>query len=193
MALIPDRAEVLVDAKDDEDELGGDPREDNPGDDADDARKDDNETAERAYRHCRQAGKDTGQAEENDQTDHEAIERLDDSRGDECVPLEKVPVIEHHRPLVLRLNSNIGRLSPGKSIDAACKLVERIQVLSVRRDSLLNAYGLTPNSVPGKIEQGAMRAQLLRLPQTAATIGLQFFVLTRFLHANRSTLRSKTL
>jgi hypothetical protein len=154
LALIPDRAEVLVDSKDDEDELSGDPCEDNPGDGADDARKDDDKSAERTYRHCRQAGKDTGQAEENDQTDHEAIERLDDSRGDECVPLEKVPVIEHHRPLALRLNSNIGRLSPGKSIGAACKLVERIQALSARRDSLLNANGVAPNSAPGKIEQG---------------------------------------
>src|SRR6516165_5674073 len=126
MALIADRAEMLVDAKHDEDELGGNSRENDPGDGADDAGKDDDEPAERTYRHGRQAGKDTGQAEENDQADHKAIERLDDSRRDECVPLEKVPVIEHHRPLALRLNSNIGRLSPGKSNGAGRELVERI-------------------------------------------------------------------
>ena len=54
LALIPDRTEVLVDAEHDQDELGGDAREHDPGDHADQACDHQHEPGKRVQRHRRQ-------------------------------------------------------------------------------------------------------------------------------------------
>src|SRR3954463_1892950 len=89
-ALIPDRAEMLVDAENDQDQLRDDAREHDPDDDARDRRQQHQEAAERAVRHHREAGEDAGEAEQADQRDHQPVEGLDDRRRDEAVPLKQV-------------------------------------------------------------------------------------------------------
>ncbi len=63
-ALVLDRAEVLVDAEDDQDQFRGDAREHDADDDAGDRRQHHQEAAERADRHRGEAGEDAGESEQ---------------------------------------------------------------------------------------------------------------------------------
>ena len=65
-ALVADRAEVLVDAKHDQDKFRRDARENDADDDAGDRGQQLNESAERADGHRGEAGKDAGDAKQPD-------------------------------------------------------------------------------------------------------------------------------
>src|SRR4051812_15460100 len=95
LTLVADRAEVLVDAEYDQDEFGGDARKHHADDHAGDRGQQQDESAERADRHRRQARENTGDAEQHDQADHQPVKGLDDRGGDEAVPLKQVLEIEH--------------------------------------------------------------------------------------------------
>src|SRR6476660_8159059 len=80
--LIADGAEMLVDAKHDQDEFGGNARKNDSDHHAGDRGQQQNESAERADRHRGQAGKNPGDAEQADQRDHQPVEGLDDGGRD---------------------------------------------------------------------------------------------------------------
>src|SRR5882757_8069104 len=153
LALVADGTEVFVDAKHDQDEFRDNPREYDTDDHAGDRGQQHDETAERADRHRRQAGKDAGDAEQRNQRDHQPVEGLDDGGRDEAVPLKQIPKLEHRS------------FSPGKSI-------------SVASNPGRSAQGLAPKVAPGKRREAtvlarrarAMRTGPLRLPQITATI-----------------------
>ena len=84
--LVADGAEVLVDAKHDQDEFRGDARENDSDHHAGNRGQQHDESAERADRHRGQAGKNAGDAEQADQRDHQPVEGLDDGGRDEAVP-----------------------------------------------------------------------------------------------------------
>ena len=84
--LIADGAEMLVDAKHDQDEFGGNARKNDSDHHAGDRGQQQNESAERANRHGGQTGKKAGDAEQADQRDHQPVEGLDDGGRDETVP-----------------------------------------------------------------------------------------------------------
>ena len=91
-ALVADCAEVLVDAKHDQDEFGGDTRKDDPDHHAGDRGQQQDKSAERADRHRGQSRKNAGDAEQPDQRDHQPVKGLDDGGRDEAVPT--VPIRE---------------------------------------------------------------------------------------------------
>src|SRR6266850_5477042 len=95
LPLISDRAEMLVDAEDDQDEFRGDARKHHADHDAYDRGQQQDEPAERTDRHRGQPRENPGQAEQYDQADDQPVKRLDDRRGYEPVPLKKVMKIEH--------------------------------------------------------------------------------------------------
>jgi hypothetical protein len=95
LPLIPDRAEMLVDAEDDQDEFRGDPRKHHADHDSGDRGQQHDESAERADRHRGKRRKDSGQAEQYDQADDQPVESLDDRGCDEAVPLKQILKIEH--------------------------------------------------------------------------------------------------
>src|SRR5579872_2054926 len=94
-ALIADRAEMLIDAKDDQDEFGRDAREDNADDDAGDRGQQLYETSERADGHRRQAGENAGDSEQSDERDGQPVKGLDDRGGNKAVPLKQILKIQH--------------------------------------------------------------------------------------------------
>src|SRR6476661_9852491 len=94
-ALVADGAEVLVDAKYDQDEFGGNARKNDSDYHAGDRGQQQNESAERADRHGGQTGKNAGDAEQADQRDHQPVESLDDGGRDEAVPLKQIPKFKH--------------------------------------------------------------------------------------------------
>src|SRR5437764_8951988 len=95
VALIADRAEMLVDAKHDQNEFRRDTRKYHSDDHAGDRRQQHDEPAERADRHCREAGEDAGDPEQSDQCDHQPVKCLDDRGRDEAVPLKQIPKFKH--------------------------------------------------------------------------------------------------
>src|SRR5438105_11399658 len=95
LPLIADRAEVLVDAEDDQDEFRGDARKHHADHDTGDRGQQQDEPAERADRHRGKRRKDPGQAEQHDQADDQPVEGLDDRGRDEAVPLKQILKIEH--------------------------------------------------------------------------------------------------
>src|SRR5512140_3463000 len=86
---------MLVDAKHDQDEFGGDARKYDSDDYAGDRGQQQDESAERADRHRGQAGEDAGDAEQRNQRDDQPIKRLDDGGRDEAVPLKQIPKVKH--------------------------------------------------------------------------------------------------
>src|SRR5450432_4184917 len=126
-ALVADRAEVLVDAKHDQDEFGGYPRKDHPDDHAGDRGQQQDKSAEWADRHCGQPGKNAGDAEQPDQRDHQPVKGLDDGGRNEAVPLKQIAKFKHRS------------FSPGKSN------------ISSSQTWLRMVQGLAPNAFPGKI------------------------------------------
>src|SRR6266850_1262229 len=95
LPLISDRAEMLVDAEDDQDEFRGDARKHHADYDAGDRGQQQDESAERTDRHRGQPREDPGQAEQYDQADDQPVESLDDRGRDEAVPLKQILKIEH--------------------------------------------------------------------------------------------------
>src|ERR1700720_1444364 len=93
-----DLAEMLVDAKDDENKLGRNASEDHADEDADDAGKDHEQSAERIEEHRAEAGQDSGQAEQHGHGHRKPVEYLDDRRGNESFPLKEVVIIKHQGP-----------------------------------------------------------------------------------------------
>src|ERR1700728_3707769 len=77
-ALVADRAEMLVDAKHDQDEFRGDARKDDADHHAGDRRQQQNEPNERTDRHRSKAVKDAGNAEQRKKCDAQPVEGLDD-------------------------------------------------------------------------------------------------------------------
>ena len=86
--LIPDGAEMLVDAEHDQDEFSDDAREHDADDDAGDGVEQHQESGERVERHRGQPRENPGQAEQTDQCDDQPVERLDNRWRDKTVPLE---------------------------------------------------------------------------------------------------------
>ena len=97
LALVADRAQMLVDAKHDQHEFRADACADDTDHDAGEARQHQNEPAERADRHRCEAGKDAGNDEQHDQRDHQPVERLDTGRRDEAVPLKQIAKFKHRQ------------------------------------------------------------------------------------------------
>src|SRR3954463_5672501 len=97
-ALIPDRAEMLVDAEDDQDQFRGNAREHDPDDDARDRLQHHQEAGDRTDRHRGEACEDAGEAEQADHGDHQPVEGLNDGRRDEAVPLKQVAEENHPPP-----------------------------------------------------------------------------------------------
>src|SRR5215471_10858711 len=95
LALAADRAEVLVDAEDDEDEFRPDAGEDHADEGDQHARDDGDEADDRAREQRSQAAKHALQAGEHRHDDGKPIEDLDDRRSDKTFPLKKVANIEH--------------------------------------------------------------------------------------------------
>src|SRR5215510_5669753 len=98
LALAADRAEVLVDAEDDQDELGADAGEDyaDEGDQyAADHRED---PRDRAREHEPQSCQHGLQAAQHGHDDRQPISDLDDRWRDEAFPLKKVANVQHFRP-----------------------------------------------------------------------------------------------
>src|SRR3954464_11387343 len=95
LPLIPDRAQVLVDSEDDQNEFRGDARKHHAYHDTGDRGQQQDEPAERADRHRGKRRKDSGQAEQYDQADDQPVESLDDRGCDEAVPLKQILKIEH--------------------------------------------------------------------------------------------------
>src|SRR6266851_10414352 len=124
--LVADGAEMLVDAKHDQDEFRGNARKNDSDHHAGDRGQQQNESAERADFHRGQAGKNAGDAKQADQRDHQPVERLDDGGRDEAVPLKQIPKFKHRS------------FSPGTSN------------ISGVTTWLRTAQGLAPNVVPGK-------------------------------------------
>src|SRR5689334_2428267 len=95
LALAADRAEVLVDAEDDEDEFRPDAGEDH-ADEGDQHAPDDGDQADDRAREQRpEAAQHALQAGEHRHDHREPVEDLDDRRRDEAFPLKKVANIEH--------------------------------------------------------------------------------------------------
>src|SRR4051794_27734488 len=95
LALAADRAEVLVDAEDDQDEFRPDAGEDH-ADKGDQYAGDHGENpGDRVGEHEPQSAEDRLQAGQHRHGDGEPIENLDDRRRDEAFPLKKVANIEH--------------------------------------------------------------------------------------------------
>src|SRR6476646_11785977 len=95
LPLVADRAEMLVDSEDDQDEFRGDARKHHADHDTGDRGQQQDEPAERADRHRGQRREDPGQAEQNDQADDQPVEGLDDRGRDEAVTLKQILKIEH--------------------------------------------------------------------------------------------------
>src|SRR5947209_8360263 len=95
--LIANRAEMFVDTEYDQNELGRDAREDDADDDARNRGQQLDEAAERADRHCREAGENACDAEQSDERDNQPVKRLDDRRRNETIPLKQILKIEHRR------------------------------------------------------------------------------------------------
>src|ERR1700691_2490501 len=159
-ALVADRAEMLVDAKHDQDEFRGDARKDDPDHHAGDRGQQEDESAERTDRHRGQGAEDAGNTEQQYQRDDEPVEGLDDGGRDETVPLKQIPKFKH-------------------------RSFSRQVEYELRPNPAAAAHGLAPNVVAGKIRDShrravpagrerAMRLNGLRLLQITATIGLPF-------------------
>ena len=93
--LVADGAEVLVDAKHDQDEFRGNARKNDSDHHAGDRGQQQDESAERADRHRGEAGENAGNSKQYDQADHQPVERLDDGGRDKTVPLKQILKIEH--------------------------------------------------------------------------------------------------
>ena len=94
-ALVADRAEMLIDAKHDQYEFGGDARKHHPGNYAGNAGQHDQKPAEWTDRHRGKPGKNAGDAEQYRQRDDQPVKRLDDGGRDEAVPLKQIAKFEH--------------------------------------------------------------------------------------------------
>src|SRR6202035_5816543 len=110
LALAADRAEVLVDAEHDQDELGADAGEDH-ADQGDQYAGDHGEHAgDRVHQHEPQSAEDGLQAGQHRHGDREPIEDLDDRWRDEAFPLKKVANVEH--AALLSTPSGVTRTDP---------------------------------------------------------------------------------
>src|SRR3979490_1324357 len=118
LTLVADRAEMLVDAKHDQDEFRGDARKHDPDDHAGDRGQQQDESAERADRHRCKAGKNPGNAEQRNQRDDQPVKGLDDGGCDKTVPLKQIPKIKHRlfsRRVEYELRPNLTAYSTGPS------------------------------------------------------------------------------
>ncbi len=86
---------MFVDPEHDQDELGGDAREDHADDDAEQAADQQHETRARADRHHADRRENARDAEQHGDADREPIKNLDDRRRDEAFPLEQIAEAEH--------------------------------------------------------------------------------------------------
>src|SRR5690349_6959312 len=89
LALLADRAEMFVDAEDDQHELGSDAGEDDADQDTHETGEHDEKACERIGPHRHQPGKDARQAVQHGEYDREPVEDLDDRGRNETVPLKE--------------------------------------------------------------------------------------------------------
>src|SRR5580704_15882121 len=94
-SLIPDGAEMLVDAKHDEHEFGGDAGEDDTDEGAEQAGDQQNKPNERVECHDLQGGDRAGDPQQHENDDREPIEHFDHGGRHEPLPLEQVAEAEH--------------------------------------------------------------------------------------------------
>ncbi len=86
---------MLVDAKHDEHEFGGDAREDDADEGAEQTGDQKNEADERIERHGLQGGDRAGDPQQHENDDREPVKHLDHGGRHEPFPLEKVAEAEH--------------------------------------------------------------------------------------------------
>src|SRR6202044_1857917 len=101
IALIPDRAEVLVDAEDDEHEFGDNARHDHAHEGAKHAGNQKDHAGKRIKRHGRQRTDDAGKAEQDRKKDGEPEKHFEDGGRYEPLPLEQIAQTEHDNPRLI--------------------------------------------------------------------------------------------
>ena len=148
------------------------------------ADKQHDETAERADRHQGEAVEDAGNAEQHDQADHQPVERLDDRRRDEAVPLEQVLKIEHRSSprLIEMVVGGHGWPSPETSFRTS---PDRPREISMRR---CHAYG----RVEIAANNGHNRASLRHFSPRMTTLTFEDFKPGRSARSAHATCRART-